>query len=182
MFEGFVFPGPTLAGGRKATISDGWHQRDSRFHYGVDIDYRRLPSEPVGLPYGTQNYYVPPGTVALAAGPGVVSIASQISSGGYVQIDHGGGVKTQYMHLAHVAVSQGQRVSAGDVVGTIGHDIRPGEYGFNHLHFELMINGSKVDPEAHGITGWANVAAPLFDWKPLAFLVGFGLLTYYVIG
>lgn len=155
-----------------------------KMHEGVDIMYRRLPNESASLPNGTQNYYMPSGTPALAAGPGIVSISKDITTGGYVQIDHGDGTKTQYMHLAPRAVSAGQRVIAGDKVGTIGYDTRPDGYKLMHLHFELLINNSKVDPAPH-VNAWPQITGPSFfatsNLMPILFVVGAGLLTYYYI-
>jgi murein DD-endopeptidase MepM/ murein hydrolase activator NlpD len=66
--------------------------------------------------------------------------------GGYgnaVVIDHGGGMATLYAHQSRIAVTIGQHVNAGDVIGYIGST------GFStgpHLHFEVRINGNPVDP------------------------------------
>ena len=63
--------------------------------------------------------------------------------GKYVWIDHGNGKETIYAHLSSVAVSPGQSVSAGQVVGyvgTTGYSTGP------HLHFECRYNGVKYNP------------------------------------
>ncbi len=57
-------------------------------------------------------------------------------------IDHGGGSVTLYAHLSGSAVSEGQWVNAGQTVGYVGAS-------GTHLHFEIRVNGSTVDPE-----GW----------------------------
>lgn len=79
-----------------------------------------------------------------AAGNGTVILAG--SWGGYgrtVVIDHGGGLSSLYAHQSSIAVSEGQNVLAGDVIGYIGCT------GFctgPHLHFEVREAGAPVDP------------------------------------
>ncbi len=67
-------------------------------------------------------------------------------SGGYGQmtlIDHGDGVVTAYAHQSNIAVSQGQSVSQGQRIGTIG---TTGSSTGTHLHFETRVNGSAQNP------------------------------------
>lgn len=80
---------------------------------------------------------------AYAARAGRVSVEHPGWAGNLVIIDHGGGVVTRYAHLASVSVSDGQRVSAGDVVGRIGER---GLATGPHLHFEVLIDGRFVNP------------------------------------
>jgi murein DD-endopeptidase MepM/ murein hydrolase activator NlpD len=103
-------------------------QRWGRLHAGVDIAA------------GT-------GTPIRAAAAGTVSlIQSDASSGGYGNftcISHSGGVATCYAHQSSIGVSGGQSVSQGQVIGAVGctgHCFGP------HLHFEVRVNGSPVDP------------------------------------
>lgn len=84
------------------------------------------------------------GTPIKAAGSGTVLIAG--SYGGYgnaVVIDHGGGLATLYAHQSKVAVSVGQTVSTGQVIGYVGCT---GYCTGPHLHFETRENGVPVDP------------------------------------
>lgn len=82
-----------------------------------------------------------------AGAPGVVILASYF--GGYgntVIIDHGGGMSTLYAHQSELAVSGGASVEAGQVVGYVGST------GFStgpHLHFEVRLGGSPVNPAVY---------------------------------
>ena len=66
--------------------------------------------------------------------------------GNYVVIDHGDGIQTLYGHMDSVNVYAGQVVSQGDVVGIMGNTGRV--YGVTgiHTHWEVIINGVKVNP------------------------------------
>lgn len=84
------------------------------------------------------------GTPIQAAAEGVVVSAGWM--GGYgnaTVIDHGGGLATLYAHQSAVLVSPGQRVSRGQVVGRVGCT---GTCTGPHLHYEVRVNGSPVDP------------------------------------
>lgn len=65
------------------------------------------------------------------------------STGAWMVIDHGGGMVTKNGHMHNYAVKTGDRVTKGQVVGTMG---TTGNSTGVHLHFELHMNGSKVDP------------------------------------
>lgn len=94
-------------------------------HKGIDI----------GAAYGAD---------IVAAADGTVKAASYSSAAGnYVMIDHGGGLYTVYMHASSMVVSQGQTVSAGQVIAKVGST---GISTGNHLHFGVSLNGSYVSP------------------------------------
>lgn len=87
------------------------------------------------------------GTPIKAAASGVVVSAGP--RGGYgnaVVIDHGGGMATLYAHQSSVAVSSGQTVERGQVIGYVGCT---GYCTGAHLHFEVRIGGSPVDPSPY---------------------------------
>lgn len=87
------------------------------------------------------------GATILAAASGTVEIAYYY--GGYgncVLINHGGGVSTLYGHMSSIAVSTGQYVSQGQVIGYVGST---GVSTGPHLHFEVRVNGALVDPAAY---------------------------------
>jgi murein DD-endopeptidase MepM/ murein hydrolase activator NlpD len=90
---------------------------------------------------------MPNGVPALAYAGGVVTRAGQIGTGGRVEIDHGNGLSTKYYHLRKLSVKQGDRVNAGDAVGSIYHNVSG--YKLNHLHFEMLHNGQQFDPAKH---------------------------------
>ena len=96
-----------------------------KFHYGVDL----------AAPTGTPIYATRSGTVSTASYNG--------SAGYYVQINHGDGFRSIYMHMTHYVVSAGQNVSQGQVIGYCGST--GGSTG-PHLHFGISYNGSYVNP------------------------------------
>lgn len=88
------------------------------------------------------------GTPIRAALPGVVSVA-QYNAGGYgfyVMIDHGNGVSTLYGHCSQLIAYAGKTVSAGDVIALVGST---GRSTGPHLHFEVRLNGQRVNPRAY---------------------------------
>lgn len=95
-------------------------------HNGIDIG---------GVYYSTQ---------VLAAKAGTVIVSQKGSSyGNYVVVSHGTGNTTLYAHLSSRAVSVGDVVAQGDVLGITGST---GNSTGPHLHFEITENGSRIDP------------------------------------
>lgn len=121
--SGLIWPvdGPVVSG-------FGWRFGGAEFHEGIDIA-------------------VPSGTPIRAAASGTVIFTEpEASSGGYGNftcIDNGGGLSTCYAHQESFAVSAGQQVSQGQIIGysdCTGHCFGP------HVHFEVRVNGTPVDP------------------------------------
>ena len=86
----------------------------------------------------------PTGTPIVATSDGVVSVADW--SGGYgllVSIEHGAGLQTRYGHMSQLAVTRGQAVRRGDIIGYVGST---GRSTGPHLHYEMRIDGQAVDP------------------------------------
>jgi murein DD-endopeptidase MepM/ murein hydrolase activator NlpD len=115
--SGFVWP---VSG----VVTSGFGPRWGRMHEGIDIA-------------------APTGTSVRAAAAGQVIIAG--SMGGYgtiIVIDHGNGISTAYAHLSSIWVGGGT-VSQGQGIGAVGCT---GSCTGPHLHFEVRVNGSPVNP------------------------------------
>ena len=114
-------------------ITSYFGQRWGRLHGGIDISSAGIEGKPI-----------------IAAASGVV-LAAGYNTGGYgnwVMINHGtnGGKQyaTVYGHMKYTpSVSTGQSVKAGQVIGYVG---TTGRSTGNHLHFEVRVNGSRVNP------------------------------------
>lgn len=116
-----------------ARLSSGYGRRRhpvlgySRVHKGVD-------------------FAAPTGTPIYAAGDGVVVRAGRYGSyGHYVRIRHNGEFQTAYAHLSRYGpgIRRGRRVSQGDVIGYVG---ATGRTTGPHLHYEILVSGSQVNP------------------------------------
>jgi len=124
-------PGPVKRGSGRliypvnGTFTSPFGQRWGRLHAGVDI------SAPTGTPIRAADG----GRVALAGWTG--------GYGQYTCIQHTGSMSTCYGHQSRIGVSGGQSVTQGQVIGAVGN---PGNSTGPHLHFEVRINGSPVDP------------------------------------
>ncbi len=109
----------------RGVLSSDYGPRTRDYHYGIDLA-------------------VPEGTSIIAVKGGRVIEASYDNSYGYyVLIDHGNGVKTRYAHNKRNVVSVGQTVSAGQLIALSGNT---GNSSGPHLHFEVIINGNRVNP------------------------------------
>jgi murein DD-endopeptidase MepM/ murein hydrolase activator NlpD len=106
-------------------VTSGFGVRWGRMHEGIDIA-------------------VGQGTPVHAAAAGTVIYAGWMEGyGNLVVVDHGNGLSTAYGHNSTLASSVGQAVTAGQVIaysGSTGHSTGP------HVHFEVRVNGSPVDP------------------------------------
>lgn len=98
----------------------------SKFHYGMDFT----------APVGTEVYATGDGTVTEVK-------TSHRGYGNQIMIDHGYGHVTLYAHLYSFNVRQGQKVKRGDIIGFVGST---GTSTAPHLHYEVIVNGKKVNP------------------------------------
>ena len=106
-------------------VTSGYGMRWGRMHEGIDIA-------------------VGEGTPVRAAAAGTVIYAGWMSGyGNLVVVDHGSGLSTAYAHNSSLAVAVGQSVAAGEVVSYSGNT---GNSRGPHVHFEVRVNGSAVDP------------------------------------
>ncbi len=105
----------------------GYRTYDNSFHKGLD-------------------FAASTGTPIYAAASGTVTISGYSSSAGYwVVINHGNGLVTKYMHMVSMPyVSAGQTVSKGQNIGAVGST---GNSSGPHLHFQVELNGTAVNPE-----------------------------------
>ena len=86
----------------------------------------------------------PEGTPILAAHSGTVLVSGWNDSyGNQVLLDNGAGLSTRYAHMTASAVTAGETVTAGQVIGYVGST---GDSTGNHLHFEVMQDGVRVNP------------------------------------
>jgi murein DD-endopeptidase MepM/ murein hydrolase activator NlpD len=106
-------------------LVSGYGMRWGRLHAGVDI----------AVPAGTAIRAADSGTVALMGWTG--------GYGNYTCIQHTSSMSTCYAHQSSYATSSGASVSQGEVIGYVGCT---GHCFGDHLHFEVRINGSPVDP------------------------------------
>ena len=91
------------------------------------------------------DYSMPIGTKVYATGDGVVSrVETKFSGyGKQIVIDHGFGYKTRYAHLSGFKIRKGQRIKRGELIGYSGST---GKSTGPHLHYEVIVNGSVVNP------------------------------------
>ncbi len=111
------------------TSAFGWRADpftgESRFHRGVDLR----------ASYGTE--------VPAASGGTVVSAGERGTYGTLVVVRDGQGVETRYAHLSATLVKEGDVIAAGTPIGRVGSS---GRSAAPHLHFEVLVNGERVDP------------------------------------
>lgn len=117
--------GVSLAWPTAGTVTSLFGPRWGRLHAGIDIG-------------------APTGTAIVAADGGTVFFAGEMGGyGNLTLIDHGNGIVTAYAHQSGFAASEGGRVSRGQTIGYVGNT---GHSTGPHLHFEVRVSGTAVDP------------------------------------
>lgn len=110
------------------TLTSSFGTRWGRLHGGLDISDSGV--------YGQPIYASASGTVTFSGG-------DNSGYGNYVIIDHGSGYTTLYGHCSSLVAVTGQYVNQGDLIGYVGST---GNSTGPHLHFEIRLNGEKMDP------------------------------------
>lgn len=113
-------------------------QITSRFGYRMDPFSRRMrhhAGTDVSAPHGERVIVTARGVVMEAGWDNYL--------GNYVRVDHGYGLETWYGHMSQVSVSSGQPLERGDVIGKVGST---GRSTGPHIHYEVHVNGKRVDP------------------------------------
>jgi len=106
--------------------------------------YRMSPFTGKATMHAGLDIAAAPGSPVYAPADGVVSYAGYDQGyGKLVSIDHGYGVSTRFGHTSQVYVQVGQKVSKWDVIAAVGNT---GRSTGPHLHYEVRINGTPVDP------------------------------------
>lgn len=106
------------------------------------------PNYSNGSYHGGVDWPCPTGTAVHAADSGVVVIAKKLtySYGQYILIDHGNGLSTLYAHNSSLVVSVGDKVSKGQIIAYSGES---GNATGPHVHFEVRLNGTRVNPMSY---------------------------------
>jgi hypothetical protein len=105
---------------------------------------RRVINGHPRMPHSAVDINLPAGTPVRTIADGRVAFAGEQFFGGRsVVIDHGGGVFSVYYHLKEFSVAEGQEISRGDHIGSVG---ATGRATGPHLHFGVRVPGGRVDP------------------------------------
>lgn len=114
--------------------------------------YRQIsagyPNYSNGSYHGGVDWPCPTGTAVHASDSGVVVIAKKLtySYGQYILIDHGNGLSTLYAHNSSLVVGVGDKVSKGQIIAYSGES---GNATGPHVHFEVRLNGTRVNPMSY---------------------------------
>lgn len=167
----FEFKSETRNGSMRHVIKDH-HDDSTKRRKGADarsvIKPIKTPTEfvdPISFQYPTSNAWVsqryqdkragkvhsgidlaaPKNTPVIASASGVVTMAKSHGNwGNMITIAHGDGYETRYAHLNEICVAEGEQVSVGDNIGTVGST---GLSSGPHLHFEVRHQGQTRNPE-----------------------------------
>ena len=111
---------------------------------GTGFGARRVINGQPRAPHSGIDFGVPVGTPIVAANRGRVALVGEFFfPGRLVVLDHGLGLHTLYFHLETIAVTEGQLLDRGDVLGTVG---MTGRVTGPHLHFGAQLGPARIDP------------------------------------
>ena len=109
-----------------------------------EFGWRAQPLPGASSNHKGMDFAAPTGTPIYAAAAGTVTSASYSgNAGNLIVINHGNGLQTYYMHCHAMYVSAGQTVSKGQNIGAVG---TTGNSTGQHLHFQVMLNGTPTNP------------------------------------
>ena len=132
-----------LCGGVGGVVGDGTLQWPLPGHTYISCHFGEVDAFGNAGHCGT-DIPAPEGTPILAAHSGTVLVSGWNDSyGNQVLLDNGAGLSTRYAHMTAPAVTAGETVTAGQVIGYVGS---MGDSTGNHLHFEVMQGGIRVNP------------------------------------
>ena len=132
-----------LCGGVGGVVGDGTLQWPLPGHTYISCHFGEVDAFGNAGHRGT-DIPAPEGTPILAAHSGTVLVSGWNDSyGNQVLLDNGAGLSTRYAHMTATAVTAGETVTAGQMIGYVGST---GDSTGNHLHFEVMQNGARCNP------------------------------------
>ena len=132
-----------LCGGVGDTVGDGTLQWPLPGHTYISCHFGEVDAFGNAGHRGT-DIPAPEGTPILASHSGTVLVSGWNDSyGNQVLLDNGAGLSTRYAHMTATAVTAGETVTDGQVIGYVGST---GDSTGNHLHFEMMQGGIRVNP------------------------------------
>ncbi len=112
-------------------LSSAFGAREDPVNGGADFH----PGLDISADYGTPVKATADGTIDTAGWAG--------DYGNMILVKHGYGMSTRYGHLSRLAVSAGQTVKRGQVIGYVG---ATGRTTGPHLHYEILLNGARINP------------------------------------
>ena len=135
---------PTTAPEMPTVGTSGWLTPVSEYRLSSPFGNRLHPILGYERPHNGVDMACPAWTPIYATRGGKVTIAKYSdSAGNYVQINHGDGYSSVYMHMIQYVVSAGEYVAQGQLIGYVGNT---GLSKGNHLHFGISYNGTYVNP------------------------------------
>lgn len=129
---------------RQSLLSSTPNVKPTRGWITSEFGYRISPFTGKPAIHAGLDLAAAPGSPVIAPADGMVVFGSYDESyGKLITIDHGYGVTTRFGHLSQIYVQVGQRVSKFDVIGAVGNT---GRSTGPHLHYEVRVSGTAIDP------------------------------------